>query len=204
LVGLLRHGSGAQRLLRRHVAVRAHHHAGVGEARAAIVQARDPEVGDLRTKLAASSLPEENVGGLQIAMNDPRGVEVSHGGEDRKDDFERRGQGERLLPFETLGEALPLDELHDQKRRPVLDPEVEDVHDVRMTNLGGGATFPQKAGARDCRLGCIGGEGVEHLDRNPPAERLVVRLEDDPHPAAADRANELVVAQLGASAEGKH
>ena len=82
--------------------------------------------------------------------------------------------------------------------------EVENIDHVVMPHLRRDPPFAQKTCPSDLRFRGLGGERVENLDRDAAAERLVLRLVDDPHASTADDSNEFVVAQPGARAKGEH
>ena len=89
----------------------------------------DPEVGHLDPAV----LGEEDVPGLDVAMDDPPGV----GGGQRAGDLGRDpghlGRRERTGPPEERREVLPVDVVHDDERPGGIGPEVVDGDDVRAS-----------------------------------------------------------------------
>ena len=88
---------------------------------------------------------------------------------------------------------LAVDVLHRVVVDAVLLADGEHGDDVRMVELGGGLRFVAEAG--DLPLIEHGGEGQD-LQRDAAIERHLVGLVDDAHAAAADLADDLVVADL--------
>ena len=86
------------------------------------------------------------------------------------------------------------DELHDVVRGAVVLPEPVDRDDVRVVQLGGRLRLPLEPPP----LGRVAEDrGRQQLDRDPPAERHLLGLVHDAHPAAPDLAEQAEVAQLG-------
>ena len=98
--------------------------------------------------------------------------------------------GDRLL------QRLAVDVLHRVVVDALLLPDGEHRHDVRMVQLGRRLRFVAEAG--DLPLIEHRGERQD-LERHAPVERLLVRLVDDAHAAAADLAHDPVVADLPAA-----
>ena len=90
-------------------------------------------------------------------------------------------------------ERFAVDVLHRVVVDAVLLADGEHGHDVRVMELGGRLGFVAEAG--DLPLVEHRGEG-QHLERDAAIERLLVGLVDDAHAAAADLADDLVVADL--------
>ena len=117
------------------------------------------------------ALHEEDVVGLEIAMDDPGGVRACEALEDLRDDVQRLGERHAARPAEALAEVLAAEQLHDEIRASVLGAGVEDRDDVRALDR---AHRPRLAGeARDDSL--VGGElRVDELDRDALAEADVL------------------------------
>ena len=89
-------------------------------------------------------------------------------------------------------EPQPGDELHHEIMVTVLPAHAEDRHDVGVVQLGRGLRLALEP---PHLLGVQQRAGREHLQRHPPAERFLLGLVDHPHAAAADLAEDAVVAQ---------
>ena len=114
-------------LLGRHVERRADHDARLGQALARLV-AREAEVGEHgRAVLAA----DEDVRGLDVAVEDPRRVDVVEAARDLLGDLEGAPPRD-LAPGDELVEALALDELEDAEERVALEAGGVDAHDVAL------------------------------------------------------------------------
>ena len=106
-----------------------------------------------------------------------------------------RGSGAALQP---LGEVLALDELHDEGADAARLLEAVDRGDVRVLELGEELRLALEAGEA---VG-VGGERLgEDLDRDLALQLRVGRAVDDPHPALAERAGDLVAAEAGSRAQ---
>ena len=99
----------------------------------------------------------------------------------------------RLSSSEHGIEALALDELHHVVGRFVLLADAEDRHDVGMVQLGGG---PGLALEPPPLLDVSERLRGQDLEGDVPAERDLLGLVDDPHAAAADLAEDAIVAEL--------
>ena len=146
------------RLLRRGVARGAEHRArGFGPARLG-ERAGETEVGDADDAV----LVEEEVRGLDVAVQDPACVRVLERRRDVATDPGGLRHAEERLPVEHRPEAAALEQLEHHERHVVLAPVV-DGDDVRMVQRG-----------RDLRLGpepaeerrVLGQRRVQHLDRD--------------------------------------
>ena len=186
------------RLLRGHVARRAHDHAGARE-RVARASLADPEIDHLHLERARRSAldlrnrrrEDEDVLRLHVAVDHAarvrRGERLAHLAPDLRGEPRLEG----ALAPDVVGELLALEVLADEVRRAVGEMmHVEDVDDVRMLDR-----------ARDRRLAeeprghlrVLGELGVERLHREAALlEAEVTRLVDAPHAALADRPDDLV------------
>ncbi len=167
----------AAELLGRHVRRRP-----AGEARA-IEQVREPEVHDLHTSLVG----EEDVAGLQIAVDDAVGVRVREAARDvacEPHGLERR---HRASP-EPLLERLAAEELQDEEGSALVDAVVVQRDDVRVVEPGGRLRLLAQRLLEDVRARERRAHGLEG---DEAAELGVARLEHDAEAAAADLAEEL-------------
>ncbi|GAA3100171.1 hypothetical protein GCM10020254_52010 [Streptomyces goshikiensis] len=116
---------------------------GAGQARG-VGQARDAEVGEHRLHLAAA-LVEQDVGGLQVAVDHAVGVA---GGERVRDlgGQQRRGhRGEGAVLPDVLVQVRAVDQVHDQGQEVALDHEVARAHDVGVRQAQQDGALAQEA-----------------------------------------------------------
>src|SRR5260370_30926117 len=99
---------------------------------------------------------------------------------------------------QAMGEALALQELHDQVFRIPLVADVMERADVRMVERRDGLRLAFEAHAGIAAPGQARGQD---LDRDRAVEPRVPGLVDLPHPAGADRRDDLVGAETGAGLE---
>ena len=91
------------------------------------------------------------------------------------------------------GEALPIDELHRVIVHAALAADRMHRHDPLVLHVCG----RQRLGLESLEATRVNGRGErQYLERDPPPERDLLGLVDDPHPAAADLAQETEVAEL--------
>ena len=159
-------------LFRAHVARRADDVPGGGVARAH--RARNAEVGD-----DGVARIEQDVRGLDVAVDDIAAVGVAQGVGDLARDLERVADRELAFTVEALAQGLALDVGHD-----VIDQAVDLVgivqrQDVGMVQAGGDLDLTQKPGGADL----CGKVGPEHLYGNGTLILEVVGQEDFRHPA---------------------
>ena len=136
---------------------------------------------------------EEDVLGLEIAMEDAARVRVGHR-VDRGDE-----EIDRLLrldpaaaPVHVAPEVLPLEELLDDEGGPVLGlADVEDVNHVRVADDVGGARLAEEA---HDHLGALAVLFAQQLDRHVPAEPGVLGTVDFAHAPRAEQRVEPVLA----------
>src|SRR5690606_36773284 len=76
---------------------------------------------------------DEDVGRLEVAVNDARLVGRSEPTGDRRDDLEGVGGGEGARAIEAMLEALTLDELHGEEELPLV---LVDVMGARHVDVG--------------------------------------------------------------------
>jgi hypothetical protein len=91
------------------------------------------------------------------------------------------------------GDCLALDVLHGVEVHALFAPDPKDRHDVGVVELAGRLCLIAEA----LQLPRIqrGGERQD-LEGDPALERQLLRLEDDPHAAPADLADQAEIAEL--------
>ena len=157
--------------------------------RAAGFQRRPPLV---QGRAAVVAGPEQDVGRLQVAVDDAALVGEEHGAGQRLDQLGRDARGQRSVAH-PLFEAAPLDELEGEVGPAVVLAGLVDLDDVGVLELGDRFRFglepgqPGRPGVRP---------GQDHLEGDEPAEALVAGLVDDPHAAPAEFRQD-VVARYG-------
>ena len=133
-------------------------------------------------------LLQEDVGGLQIAVNDPLAVSEGQPAQQLARDVQRPPERQRSF-LEQVRQRLALEQLHHQKRHAVVDSGIRHRNDVRVGQRRQRPRLPLETPAplRD------GGRIlVQHLDRHLPAEVDLPRAVHDPHAAFAEAAQHLV------------
>ena len=177
----------AEDLLRATCSRRADAGAGLGEVAEALV-ARDAEVHQLHAALAR----HHDVGRLDVAVDDAAVVHVVERARDlhRDDGGDVDGQAAALL--EQVVEVDALHVLHDDEQRAALLVEVVDVDDVLVLQRRQAPRLALEAGRRTCSS--IADRGLERLDRDRAAERVLDGPVDDRHAAGGDLLDDPAVA----------
>ena len=80
---------------------------------------------------------QEDVVGLQIAVDDAVSVRRRDAAHGRQHDRDRLDEIHRARPLHALGERLARQQLHDQARRALVLDDVEDRHDVGVIDAPG-------------------------------------------------------------------
>ncbi len=134
---------------------------------------------------AAVADREEDVLGLEVAVDDARGVGGGERAADLRGDAQRARHVERALALDHHAELNALEVLHDEVHGAVgRGAGVGDVDDVRVADLGGGARLaPEPLD----QVGHPAVARVQHLDRDPLADLDVLGEVDLAHPALADQ-----------------
>ena len=163
----------AHRLLGRRVAGGAEDGAGrLGPARLG-ERARETEVGDAHDAV----LVEEEVRGLDVAVQDPACVRVLERGRDVAADAGGLRNGKVRVLVEDRAKAAAFEQLEHHERHVVLAPVV-DGDDVRMVQRRRDLSFGAEAAQE---RGVLGERGVQDLDRDATAEAGVL---GEVHPTA--------------------
>jgi hypothetical protein len=176
-VGAGVHAGLAQRLFRAHVLRRSQSEARLRERlRARTERARDPEVGDERVARA-----EQDVRGLDVAVDDPPLMGVCQRVRDFPGQAQRVVRRQRTFPVQPLAQRLSLHERHHVVQHAVHVARIVHRQDVWVIELGRDLDLAQEAvGAQR------GGQlGAHHLHGHLPAVLEVLREIDGGHPALA-------------------
>jgi hypothetical protein len=178
-------------LLGRHIAGRSQDEALARDCRCGLVRfggSRQAEVEQLHAMLS-----QEDVRGLQIAVQQAPGVHGRERVQDRARD--RGGFREAHRPAdEARGQRFPVEQLHDDEVQAVLLADVVDDADVRVVERGDRACLALQPGAS---LGIVRDESRQYLDRHVTAEAAVVRTIHLAHAPGPERADN------GIRAEGR-
>ena len=108
-----------------------------------------PEVDDLVDVPALHVLVADDVGGLQVAVDDARVMGELQRAAQRHGDVEHFVHGQLSVERDALQQARAVEVLHDQERMALrIDVVVEDADDVGVPELRGGAALAQEAFAK--------------------------------------------------------
>ena len=126
-------GAGVHRatgdLLGGHVVGRADQGTGGGEA-GRVESLGDAEVGQYHLWLAGGRLAEEDVAGLNVAMDHPVAVGVVEGVGHRPEDLAERVGGEGAVAQDPLIERLAIEQLHGDVGHAIVLADIVDRHNV--------------------------------------------------------------------------
>ena len=183
----------ARALLGRHVVRRPHHRPGARE-RGRLAERplharelREPEVEDLDDH-APPLVREEDVGRLEVAVDDAPRVHAADRGDDREQEARRLRERQAPLAHEPVVEGLADQEVHDHDGRAVLG--LEDVVDADDVRVGDGARGAGLAGEATARVGAA--RLVDQLEGHGLVRDEVGRRPHAPHAAPAEEAVDAV------------
>ena len=151
---------------------------------------RQTEIGDVRL----SAPIEENVGRLQIAMQDAALVSVVDG-PPHLDHQRRQGRAAQRRP---IGEAAAVDQLHAEIRLLVVLADIVNGDNVGMVEQGGRLGFQTEAGHV---FGQGQTAGADHLEGDDSVERAMPGFVNHPHAAAGDLFDHFVLADFAARSQ---
>jgi hypothetical protein len=182
-------GGAARGLLRRHVLGRPHRHARARQATLAcgfcFGRLRDAEVEDLHDVGGSFARDEEDVLGLEIAVDDALRVRGGECAADLRGDLEGARDIEGAFALDDAAELDALEELHDEVHAAVGGGSgVGDVDDVRVTDLRCGARL---AAEPLDEIGHARVAGMQDLERDALADLDVLGQVDLAHAAFADQ-----------------
>ena len=146
---------------------------------------REPEI----QNLCMSVVGDEDVGGLDVAMNDSGRVCRA----ERVGDL--AGEGEQRFVLQRpardqVPQGFPVKELHDEVGVTILLTDVVDGADVRMAKRRGGLGFTPKTSQR---LRVARNTFRQEFEGNKAAQARVLRFVDHTHPATAELLDDTVV-----------
>src|SRR5262249_24887179 len=135
---------------------------------------------------------EEQVRGLEVAVDDAEGVGLGERLAGLEDPGRRGADGERTLSPQDRGEVIALEELHDDERRAGLErDDVEHARAVRALELRRRHRLADEAGAH---LGVLQRLGEDELDGDALLEVEVGGFDDAAHAALAEDALDAILA----------
>ena len=132
------------RAARAHVAWRSHHLAGVGLPLVGLESLGQAEVGDLGDAVGA----EQDVGRLEVAMNDAGLVGCVHCHDERHHPFRPPARRQRR-PFQLVGQATSLEQLEGHIWRGVVFADVVNLQNIRVAQAGHGFGLDLEPGDLD-------------------------------------------------------
>ena len=145
------------------------------------------EVGDMGLAVAI----DQDVVGLQVAMQDAALMGMVHGAGDRR---HQPGRGAEVLPEagQLILEAAAVDQLHAEEVLALVLADLVDRHDVRVVEVG------RRLGLLAKPLDGVVVEPVrqDHLQRDRAVEADLPGAVDDAHAAVGDLGLQLVVAEV--------
>jgi hypothetical protein len=158
---------------------------------------REAEVQQLRLWRARASgarFGQHDVGGLQVAVNDAGAMGLVERVADLCRDRQRLLNRHRAA-CDPLRQRFPRQQLHDQKSRPIVLPDVVERADVGVRDLGDRARFAVEPFAK-LRIGAEGWR--KDLQGNGAFEARVARRIDLAHPTRADCGLDLIGTETSA------
>ena len=196
-VGRGRHGfAAAFGLLGGHVAGRRDDRARLGDRGGGALDALgQSEIRDEGNQLLEGRIGppgKEDVGRLQVAVEDPALMDVVNGPCDRRHQ-PCRGARISLEALDLRGQVAAVDELHAEVVVAVVLTDFVDRHDVRVVEVRGGLGLEPEA------LKVVGsGEaaGTHHLERERAVQAHLAGLVDHSHTPLGDDLDQLVVAEI--------
>jgi len=178
--------------LRREIRRGADHLPGGGQ-RGRVVDRGDAEVGQHHPVRVV----EEDVGGFDVAVGDPRAVRGTQRVEDLQADLRGSLLGQQAVFPDGLRQGTPIDQLHDDPRPALVGDHVIHGHDAGMPQPGGGlglAQRPPDQRVRRIDRSVPRAREPDLLDGDVPAQQGVVRVPDRAHATAPQRPHQPIAA----------
>jgi hypothetical protein len=135
---------------------------------------------------------QQNVGRLQVAVDDALLMGVVHGPGERLDQ-DRRLRSRGRLTAGGLGQAAAVDQLHREVRQAVVFADFVDLNNVGMVQTGHRFRLGLEAGADLCGRVLA---RQDHLERNEPIQATLPGLVHHGHAAVAQFPQDLVPRHL--------
>ena len=180
-------------LLRGHVFERAEQHARLGEPLADVLGQAEVE------QLGVVALGDQDVGRLDVAVDEATGVGGRQGRRDLVGELARPADGQRAAGADQRFQVRPVHELHDQVMqdrlagpRAVGLAGIERGDDVRVPQRADG---PHLGAEPQQQPRVLVRRERQHLDRRRPAEQHVLGPVDDAHAAGPEPVEDAVVAE---------
>jgi hypothetical protein len=183
-------------LLRGHIGRGADYFTSKGKVTPKLKVFGQSEVADVRLVFAI----DEDVGGLQVAMEDPMLMSIVNRSGDPRDKFHValnrvaiRNKGRNASPFQAIRQSLAFDQLHAEVILTCFLAGLEDRNDIRMGETGGGLGFRMEAldRARGDRM-----DAGDDFKRDGAAKARLSRLVDNAHSATPEFLKNFVVAKI--------
>jgi hypothetical protein len=165
-----------------HIGRRPQHRARARDRARALGREGDPQINELHLALVG----QQDVGRLHVAVDDPVPVGVVERVRDAAQRRERPPGPQRALP-QDLGERRTLDVLHHDQDALGIAERVVDRHEVGVVERGSEPRLPFEPARHVLRA-----VGVQALERDQPAEALVLGQEHRRHAARAEAAHDAV------------
>ena len=159
----------------------------------------EPEVDDLHEVAPRTHRLEDDVLGLEVAVDDPEVVRFAERGQRLPQNVHNATERERPLFVGDARQVPAAQELHDEVELAVLRlAEVDDGDGVRVVQAAGGARLGDEAGRGVLFTDEVGVDDL-HGDRTP--EVRLLGAVDAPHPPDPDELEDDVAAREGPSDE---
>ena len=182
---------GAGKLLRRHEGGGSQKLAGRGDLSSG--QLGDAKIGNLGPLGSVGLVPgEQNIGGLDVAMNHALAVRVSQGFGNLLADLADALQRGALAPFDGIGERSSRHEFHHQKRHALVLADIEDGDNSGVRQSAGGARLAEESLAVFAALIAGQRRGENGLDGHDAVHGRVLGAKDAAHGAVAQFIDDLV------------
>ncbi len=166
-----------------------------------VVKLGNAEVEDLGEVWVVFLLDENDILGLDVAMNDSRAVRVIERAQDVAANVQNPLPVEPLFPLEQVGKQHAVEQLQHHVEGPVRElAEIRDVHAVGVVDAPDCKRLALEALGDFVDLADL---GVQELKRERPLDRNVLREVDAPHPAGAENPGN-AVARIQDLADPRH
>ncbi len=151
----------------------------------------DPEVGDLRD----SGPGDQDVGGLDVSVNNAFPMRMVEGESDRGTPFQRFLPRNAVFTSEMVAQRLAIDELHRDERSSgrFIGRGIIGDHDVLVNEPSGGASLLKKTLQELIPFG--GGNRVrqdDRFERYRPVDDRIVGAIDHPHTSPPELTGDFV------------